>query len=223
MEGTDEVLRIDWLRDPSTASNGLRLLRDLGQKYSHKGLSEADTLAIFVEPVLRGLGWDTLSISQLGRESRRADPICDMQLLYDNKVAVAIETKALDYDRVLTDYNGQLKGDITRRLLSTETGIPGRRMTESQRWNTQHRLEHRGSVFVYGVLTNGRRWFAYDFTTKIPIPTEAFDKLRPLISENGLDLLNCHELDVARLAAVLGRDALHASIQEWKAKASPAS
>lgn len=72
MMSTDDVLSLGWLRDPCSAVACTNLLADKARSYSGRGLSEEDTRAIFVEPLLRGLGWDTLDNDHLGRESRRA-------------------------------------------------------------------------------------------------------------------------------------------------------
>jgi hypothetical protein len=201
---TDDVLRLNWLREPSSTAAGLRLLADKCRLYSGRILSEDDTRAVFVEPILRGLGWDTIDNDHVGRESRRQDPICDMQLLCDGKVAVAIETKPLDHDRILKRYLGQLEGDIMWRLILAEGG-----------WNAEHRLEHNGKVFAYGVLTNGRRWLAYNFTTESAATADTPMRARALLGEDGFDLLSA-EADVKILLKTLGREELVSICKRWK-------
>src|SRR2546427_11855034 len=100
---SDEVFRLGWLDDPEPglAERCLAFLREKAAQYAGQGVFEEDTKAIFVEPLLRGLGWDTLDCKQVGREYPRRDPLGDIGLCGKDqnnalKIAALIEAKPLD-------------------------------------------------------------------------------------------------------------------------------
>ena len=205
----DQVLRLGWLQELNSATKGIRLLAAKSREYFPRGLSEEDTRAVFVEPVLRGLAWDTLDINDVGRESRRGDPLGDMQLLYDSKIAVVIEIKPLDRER-LERYLGQLEGDVIDRLIEAGKGRTLEQMNNSQKWNWKHRLKHNGNIFAYGVLTNGRNWSIYDFTSGKPSNYQASRK--PVFE---FDLIQADDDHLKELPKILGRDRIHSEATKF--------
>src|SRR5205807_551721 len=93
---SDDVFRLGWLDGSEVDSDCLQWLAERVERYRKLGLGENDTVAIFVEPLLRGLGWDTLDVDQVNRESQGGWPINDLHLLGkdqggNRKVAVVIE------------------------------------------------------------------------------------------------------------------------------------
>lgn len=205
---TDEIFRLGWLQSLRSAKAGISLVAEMLGEYSLKGLCEEDTRAVFVEPVLRGLGWDTLDIRQVGRESRRAHQLGDMQLLYESKVAVVIEIKSLDHELRQREI-AQLEKDVRQRLI----GAGG--MSNSERWNQEHRFECDGRVFVYGVLTNGARWLVYDFTTECtrdnntPLDTKALLK-------SDCNLRGSDDFRVREGLGILDRQTFTGTCGRWK-------
>jgi hypothetical protein len=69
----DPILKLGWINSEEGPALARRLA-DKGEQNAGTTQSEADTIAIFVEPVLRGLGWDTLTWAEVSRESRREYP-----------------------------------------------------------------------------------------------------------------------------------------------------
>jgi hypothetical protein len=139
---------------------------------THKGISEWDTASLFVEPVLRELGWDTFDISQVCRESRRGWQLGDMQLLVkvagqEPRLAAVIEIKSLDH-RILSGFLDGLYEDIKLGVLENH-----------DHWNYTHRLSRSidDAVFVHGVVTNGQHWKIFDLTSR-PGSASLSDKQR---------------------------------------------
>ena len=85
----DPVLELGWIK----LDRDLKLVRQLAAKaanYGKETQSEADTKAIFVEPILRGLGWDTLTTKEVSREGQRSFPLSDLWLLAENGSKIAV-------------------------------------------------------------------------------------------------------------------------------------
>jgi hypothetical protein len=164
---TDFVLQIGWMiHDPERASAGLRILLEMARACRPLHISEADTKAIFVEPLVRGLGWDTLDIDQVNRESQRGRPVADLHLLGKDregkrKLASAIEVKPLDSTDLGPAYS-QLSRNVRERLFAG-----------SDTYNQEVRLQLGGEPFVRGVVTSGACWSVYDFDpTVVSVPPE---------------------------------------------------
>ena len=194
---TNNLFELGWLG--YERSDTIKLLAAKADEYAGKGLSEWDTVSVFVEPVVRGLGWDTLDIRQVNRESRRREQLGDLNLLVSDeegrkKLAVLIEAKQLDRSE-LDPSARQLQRDINERFLRpTQEG-----------YNPGLRLEREGKVLLRGALTNGRRWLVYDFTAECSARWNAGS----LIGEFDISALND---EAARsIGEALGRN----SILRW--------
>lgn len=200
MAESDAVLRLDWM-DASDAVDVARVLRELVERNA-KACSEADTGPMFVEPILRGLGWDTLG-EDVAREGPGRGPLGDTYLYWkDRKMAVVIEMKALqNYKGKLQrkDFTGQLAPNV-RRLAAPETLEP---------WRREQRLvragDDDGRVFAYAVLTNGRCWKIYDFSAGRTAHYED-----PLLD---FDLLNADKAKWRELYSRLSKKAVYAEVQ----------
>ena len=144
-----------------------RALACKAKVYRDMLIGEWSTASIFVEPMVRGLGWDTLDIDQVGRESRRAGKkqVGDIHLLVrsaagQSTLRVLLEVKHLDWqDRHLESRAlPKFRSDVNERLL---------------RGNDPYNLRVRPAPvdgwLLRGVLTNGRLWLVYDF---LPDPAE---------------------------------------------------
>lgn len=173
---SDDLFRLGWLNDPTLVNRCLTTLAEKAAQYkSEGGVYEDDTRAIFVEPLLRGLGWDTLDHCQVEREYPAAGPgviIGDIWLGGTDhekkwKIAVAIEVKSLDSnpDRMQKAY-AQLRRDVLMNLFNAPLGSR----------NEPFRLQLGGDPFVRGVVTNGQSWTIYDFDPSVPEPHEPICK-----------------------------------------------
>jgi hypothetical protein len=164
VEQTNHLFTLGWLIRPDTAP--LRHLQQALEQCDKKNLTENDTLALFVETVLRGLGWDTLDINQVNRENPRGEHIVgDMHLLTveagRRRIRGVIEAKNLDCpDGKLESFLHQLDRYVNK-LLGAAKG-----------YNAGVRPEPVHGWFLRGVLTNGRAWFVYDFKPS-PNPTDS--------------------------------------------------
>jgi predicted type IV restriction endonuclease len=149
---SDDLFRLGWLNEPKLASRCLTILREKADRYKRQGVQELDTQAIFVEPLLRGLGWDTLDHDQVDREYPRGGPVvADIHLMGAGKVAAVIEVKILHAPDLAKAYD-QLRRNVFERLFSGQDPH-----------NQEVRLELDGMPFVRGVVTNGVSWNVYDF------------------------------------------------------------
>lgn len=151
-ERTDELFCKGWLQG-RTSDDCLSKLARIADELKGEGAFESDTIAIFVEPVLRGLGWETLNHEEVDRAPRGNYP--DFELYTDSdgamKRVAIIEVKTLDADdRYLrTKALEQLYRYVSRCLK-----FPGK-----PEWIV--RLT--GNPIVCGVVTNGKCWHIYDF------------------------------------------------------------
>jgi len=68
---SNDLFVLGWLEHPKLVTGCLAVLREKAAHYRLQGAFEADTQAMFVEPMLRGLGWDTLDHEQVDREYNR--------------------------------------------------------------------------------------------------------------------------------------------------------
>jgi hypothetical protein len=151
---SDDVFRFGWLEDSNLAHSCLRMLEGKAEQFRGAGVYESDAAAIFVEPLLRGLGWETLNHNQVDRAPR--GPYPDYELFENRKfgakrVAV-MEVKKLDTPRLdlqTKDYE-QLCGYV-EKCLEGSYGKP--------EWV----VRLRGEPIVCGVVTNGTHWLIYDF------------------------------------------------------------
>jgi uncharacterized protein (DUF433 family) len=202
----DAVFQLNWFDEVERSNHLIHVLTDKAKQYTTDGISELDTQAIFIEPILRGLGWDTLNIEHLGRESRRGDQLGDLQLFYCKRIAAVIETKSLNCELLEANVQ-QLEGDIYKRLMAA----PRESINDSQRWNWKHRFQRgNGDVFVIGVLTNGRRWILYDFTANPDSPT-------PRRHITDIDLLHQDSQTINDNFATLKREMLLQTCRRWEA------
>ena len=80
--GIDPILKLGWIN----SDRDLALARRLAERAEENGVTtqtEADTNALFVEPILRGLGWDTLDWKEVSRDGRRRYSLGDIWLLVE--------------------------------------------------------------------------------------------------------------------------------------------
>ena len=161
---SDDAFRLGWFDDPKLAGRCLTTLAEKAALYKGQGVFEDDTRAIFVEPLLRGLGWDTLDHNQVDREFPRGkgNIIGDIWLGGTDqekkwRLAAAIEVKALDASDLERAYI-QLRSNVLKNLFNARAGSD----------NERRCLQLRGKAFVRGVVTNGGSWIVYDFHPIVP-------------------------------------------------------
>ena len=147
--------RLGWLEE-EMADTYLSDLANLADRLVGEGAFELDTTAIFVEPLLRGLGWETLDHGQVDRAPGGNHP--DLELYGRGegrdatiKRAAVIEVKGLETrDPYLReDAHEHLRGYAHRRL----NNLP----------NHDWVVMLRGQPTLCGVVTNGRTWRICDF------------------------------------------------------------
>jgi hypothetical protein len=157
-EHSNGLVSLEWLQK-DMATTYLNILAEKANRLLDQGGAyELDTAAIFVEPLLRGLGWDTLDHEKVDRAP--AGPYPDVELYGTEgdstaKRVAAIEIKRLDTDDAFfrTSALDQLHRYVSY-CLSGSVGKPD--------WV----LKLRNEPIICGVLTNGRWWLAYDFHGK---------------------------------------------------------
>ena len=184
------MMELGWALAP--IERALPFLRELSvksEKYKTKGLSEWDTAAVFVEPILRGLGWDTLDIEQVQRESRRQDQIGDIHVLVDGKIVALLEVKPL-----WPNHRFDLSRNRLRNIFRNEDEHHVAQLwAEGNRFLCQDSEEHvtkrcvrNGRVFLLGVLTNGIHWLIYDLVSAYRQLRESLEKTPLPIGEADL-------------------------------------
>ena len=146
-EWSNELFRFGWL-ETKLADACLSTLAGIADRLRGLGAFELDTIAIFVEPLLRGLGWETLDHNQVDRAP--AGPHADFELWSDGAIkkrVVVIEVEPLDaLDRHLREHAyEQVCGYVAN----------------PERPDDVLRLE--GEAYVYGAVTNGKSWRVYEF------------------------------------------------------------
>jgi hypothetical protein len=153
--GKEVFYRLGWLEE-EMADTYLNDLANIADRLVGEGAFELDTTAMFVEPLLRGLGWETLDHDQVDRAPGGNYP--DFELYGRGKDrdatikrAAVIEVKGLETkDPFLRkDAYEQLRGYAHRRL----SNLP----------NHDWVVMLRGQPTMCGVVTNGRNWRIYDF------------------------------------------------------------
>ena len=82
-EWSNELFRFGWL-ETKLADACLSTLAGIADRLRGLGAFELDTIAIFVEPLLRGLGWETLDHNQVDRAP--AGPHADFELWSDGAI-----------------------------------------------------------------------------------------------------------------------------------------
>lgn len=149
------VFSLGWLEDPRLASGCVSSLAKIASHLKGTGAYESDTAAIFVEPVLRGLGWETLDHDEVDRAPR--GPYPDYTLYGKDgqgtpKLLAIIEVKRLDYpaQHLWVSPYKDLHRYIVRRF-----GNP--------KFVVESVVAPNGEPVVCGVVTNGRSWHVYDF------------------------------------------------------------
>ncbi len=203
------MLELGWIN----LDTDYKLVGQLAAKAENykKGIqSEADTKAIFVEPILRGLGWDTLTVTEVSRESPRRYPLSDLWLLAENgtKIAVLIEVKPITF-RSFRDRDRRQLDVNARNLIETEEG----ELDNDEKLYLDNRD---GRVFLYGVLTSGERWEVYDYGMQkadkhvSPFSPKLLYKLDLTTGKEGLrELVPIlgKEPIMSKVREILGRDA----------------
>jgi hypothetical protein len=172
--------------------------------YKKEIQSEADTEAVFVEPILRGLGWDTLTVKEVSRESTRRYPLSDLWLLAENgsKIVVLIEVKPITFRSFRDRDRRQLDVNV-RNLIETEEG-------ELENDEKLYLDNRDGRVFLYGILTSGDRWEVYDYGMQkadkhvYPVSPNLLYKLDLTTGKEGL----------RGLFSIIGKDAIIAKVRE---------
>ncbi|MGD0222784.1 MAG: hypothetical protein ABSF71_10635 [Terriglobia bacterium] len=152
----DPILELGWIKLDSDYKLAAQLAVK-AETYRKETQSEADTIAIFVEPILRGLGWDTLTPKEVSRQSPRKYPLSDLWLLAENgsKIAVLIEVKPISF-RNFRDRDRRQLDVNARSLIDVEEG-------ELENDEKLCLDDGHGRIFLYGVLTSGGRWEVYDY------------------------------------------------------------
>jgi len=155
-EWSDKVFRLGWL-EGEVAQSCLSKLAKIADSLKGEGAFESDTIAIFVEPLLRGLGWETLDHNEVDRAPSGNYP--DFELYGGGKgpeatpkrVAV-MEVKSLETgDRYLRQNAYEQLCVYVRERLAR---LPSK----------SERVVMLGDQpIVCGVVTNGRSWQIYDF------------------------------------------------------------
>jgi hypothetical protein len=145
---SNELFHLGWLEDEKMANVYLGdLARIAGRLECEGGASELDTIAILVEPLLRGLGWETLNHDEVDRA-----PAPDYELWgkdrggTNKKVAIIeVENFHTRTPHLRQHAYEQLRGYVVKRL------------------NSESVVKLGGEPFLCGVVTNGRSWHIYDF------------------------------------------------------------
>lgn len=200
----DPILELGWI----SLDKDLKLARQLAAKaenYGKETQSQDDTEAIFVEPILRGLGWDTLTTKEVSRECQRSFPLGDLWLRAEDgsKIAVIVEVQPISL-RNFREKDRRKLELYARGLVEAEEGEPEN--------NAKWRLEGGdGRIFLYGVLTNGGKWEIYDFGI------QKADKAASAISRKFL-----YEFDLAtikggwrELSSFIGKDEIKRKVREF--------
>ena len=170
---TDDLFRLTWLLDDSkseSAADGLKMLARKAAQYisdPKAGVFELDTQAIFVEPVLRGLGWDTLNPYQVDRAPRGA--YVDVELWVPHRDAskrvAIIEVKKLsraeEWQHVRV--RGQSAYEQLKEYALSLLTVDSRSLAAPNSTPT-----------LCGVATNGACWVVYDFDRSVErlLPSE---------------------------------------------------
>jgi hypothetical protein len=160
---TNAALQLGWLTGASATS--LDILVWLGRKAREAvglGPSEWDTASVVVEPILRGLGWDTLDFNQVWRENRSPrTQLADIQLVQKKKIVVLIEVKQLSY--TLDKDSDKLKSltDPQKDQFVGQLWAYGNRLLNDSQFEQKRCVRNR-EQFLWGLLTNGRVWLLYD-------------------------------------------------------------
>lgn len=198
----DPILRLGWIN----SDKDLELARGLAEKADENAgttQTEADTIAVFVEPILRGLGWNTLTWKEVSRDSRRRYSLGDIWLLAEKgaKIAVMIEVRQIGLKKLREKDHRQL-AMYARSLVEAEEG----------EYNRKWRLDDGdGGVFLYGVLTNGEKWEVYDFGVQ-KAGTAAPSNSRNLLYE--CDLATDKE-GLRKLSSFIGKDIIMRKVREF--------
>ena len=117
----------------------LQAVKDFHSKPGHVKLTEADTRAHFIDPLVRALGYHEIGDVQHELYVQDAKQFLDYLLFVDNKSRVAVEAKALDIG--ISDANGGAQVVQYAVILGVE----------------------------WGVVTNGRQWRLYQTAAKGPL------------------------------------------------------
>ena len=200
--GIDPILKLGWIN----SDQDLKLacgLAEKAQKNAGATQTEADTIAVFVEPILRGLGWDTLTWTEVSRDSRRRYSLGDMWLLAEKgrKIAVMIEVRHIGLRRLREKDRRQL-AVYARSLVETEEG------EHNRKWRLDDGADR---VFLYGVLTTGEKWEVYDFGIQ-KAGTAAPSNSRKLLCE--CDLATDKE-GLKELSSYIGKDTIMSKVREF--------
>ncbi|MGA3328857.1 MAG: hypothetical protein ABSF45_30775 [Terriglobia bacterium] len=200
--GIDPILKLGWVN----SDQDLKLacgLAEKAQKNAGATQTEADTIAVFVEPILRGLGWDTLAWTEVSRDSRRRYSLADMWLLAEKgqKIAVMIEVRDIGL-RKLREKDRRQLAVYARSLVETEEG------EHNRKWRLD---DGAGRVFLYAVLTNGEKWEVYDFGVQ-KAGTAAPSNSRNLLYE--CDLATDKE-GLRKLSSFIGKDIIMRKVREF--------
>jgi hypothetical protein len=154
------------LNDSDLALEELGKIAQKAKDYEERGLSEWSTAAIFVEPILRGLGWETLDDDDVWRESRGRIQFADFALLSDKKILALIEIKSLwpdfkfdkEKDELVSLTKPKNRHWVGQLLAYGNKFLVG----QIPKGFTARPCRRNGGVFLRGILTNGVHWLVYD-------------------------------------------------------------
>lgn len=178
---SDSLFELGWLLGEQRES--LRRLRWLAEKavaYQKRGLSEWDTSSIFVEPILRGLGWDTLDNDCVQHENRTKAQLADIQLRLHDKTVALIEVKPL-WPKPLDKTKDRLI-HLTRNRREhcvAQLWAYGNRFLHDSKYTGQRTLVA-GRPVLRGILANGLHWLIYDLAQAYEMArTDISSRLHP--------------------------------------------
>ena len=117
----------------------LQAVKDFYGKPGHVKLTEADTRAHFIDPLIRALGYQEIGDVQHELYLTPAKQFLDYLLFLDGNARIAVEAKALD--AAVGDANGGAQVVQYSVILGVE----------------------------WGVVTNGRQWRLYQTSAKGPL------------------------------------------------------
>ncbi len=154
---SNEVFRLGWLKDPTLVKNCRTSHSAVAACLTgeRQGAFEVDTQAIFVEPILRGLGWETLCHDQVDRAKRGKFP--DYELFGKNrngtnKRVAIVEVKMVGWPETnlrgdaLDELRGYVREHFAGRFGGPKLVVP---------------VDNEPAVC--GAVTDGECWHIYDF------------------------------------------------------------
>lgn len=167
LQPNEAVLELGWLlKETNEVLLLLEKLRTQANNCLSRELSESQTASLFVEPILRGLGWHTDDIEQVPVPRQEGEiQLGDIHVLVAGKVVVLFEIKALrrphQFDKMRHRMRHLFRNEDEHhvaQLWAEGNCFLGKDTPE----NVRKRCLRNGKPFLWGVLTNGAHWLIYD-------------------------------------------------------------